>query len=172
MSSEDQENYREQILSVRNHCMTSMLLCLDKQQRLVFVLGAIFNVKSPVAARILGVTATNFRQQLSRAKQDLFQFMNNRCGLINSSNPCRCSKKAKGMVLEGKVSSESRTLIPSVTKSIQAIASINNHKLDELMEGKYFSLFRSMPYEDFNDADKLIESLIFDADLKKLFHLN
>jgi hypothetical protein len=40
------------------------------------------------------------------------------------------------------------------------------------MEGKYFSLFRSMPYEDYDEADKLVEALVFDADVKRLFHLN
>jgi hypothetical protein len=40
------------------------------------------------------VSPANFRQLLSRARHDLYQFMNNKCGLVNQSNPCRCARKA------------------------------------------------------------------------------
>lgn len=97
MTEEEHRNHSDAIVDTRNRCMTSMLLCLNRQQRMVFILGAIFNVKSHHACRLLSISAESFRQQLARAKADLFQFMDNKCGLINPNNPCRCAKKQKGL---------------------------------------------------------------------------
>ena len=43
----------------------------------------------------------NFRQLLSLARRDLFQFMNDKCGLVNRANPCRCARKASGFMRNG-----------------------------------------------------------------------
>ncbi len=49
-------------------CTTGMLLCLDREQRLTFILGAIFDVSDTVAAEVLEITPDNFRQRLARAR--------------------------------------------------------------------------------------------------------
>jgi len=74
-------------------CTTGMLLCLDRAQRLAYILGEIFGVTDAVAAEVLEVTCENFRQRLARARRDLRNFMNDKCGLVNRANPCRCAKK-------------------------------------------------------------------------------
>jgi hypothetical protein len=48
-----------------------MLLCLDREQRLVYVLGEIFDVTDVVGAEILEITPENFRQRLARTRRDL-----------------------------------------------------------------------------------------------------
>src|ERR1700746_3455030 len=69
-------------------CTSGMLLCLDREQRLTYILGAIFGVSDAIGADLLEITAENFRQRLTRARRDLRNFMNDKCGLINKSNPC------------------------------------------------------------------------------------
>jgi RNA polymerase sigma factor (sigma-70 family) len=98
MTKEEQAIYSRQIIDVRNRCMASTLLCLDRQQRMILILGSVFGLRSTVAAPLLGISPENFRKQLSRAKADLFQFMDNKCGLMNPANPCRCYKKTKGFI--------------------------------------------------------------------------
>ena len=44
-------------------CTLGMLLCLDREQRLTFILGAIFEVSDTVAAEVLEITPDNFRQR-------------------------------------------------------------------------------------------------------------
>jgi hypothetical protein len=56
-----------------------MLLCLDREQRLTFILGAIFEVSDTVGAEVLEITPDNFRQRLARARRDLRNFMNDKC---------------------------------------------------------------------------------------------
>ena len=172
MGMEEQLEYSDYITSVRDNCMSSMLLCLDKQQRVIFVLGGVFNLKSTVAAPLLDITPENFRKQLSRAKADLFQFMDNKCGLMNPANPCRCCKKAKGFIKEGSVDVNTNTFRREYIESVKSVSVEKNLELDELMEHKYMQFFTSQVYEDTRVGDKLIETLLFDPDIKKLFHLN
>jgi RNA polymerase sigma factor (sigma-70 family) len=171
MSAEEQLARRAEIRAIRDLCMTGTLLCLDRQQRIVFILGSIFNVSSTVAAEILDISPANFRKQLSRAKADLFQFMEDKCGLMNPNNPCRCYKKTKGFIREGKVDALVQRFIPKVTETIDSVVGRKNEELDALMEGKYLSLFRSQPYHEENIADNLVKKLLVDEDVRKLFQL-
>ena len=82
-------------------CITAMLMCLDRRQRLAFILGEVLAESSEVGGAALGESAANFRQLLSRARQDLYQFMNDKCGLVNQANPCRCARKADGFMRNG-----------------------------------------------------------------------
>ncbi|HEX2536628.1 MAG TPA: RNA polymerase sigma factor [Chitinophagaceae bacterium] len=168
----EMEAYEAQITATRNMCMTSMLLCLDRQQRIVFILGAIFKVKSTAAARILEISPESFRQQLTRAKKELFQFMDNQCGLINPENPCRCSKKTKGFMQEGKVDMGTGSFKGEVLQQIRSQVEVKNEKLTELMEGKYLQFFRRQPYEKSVTGDHLVRSLILDPAIMQLFQLN
>src|SRR5229473_5758860 len=87
-------------------CTSGMLLCLDRVQRLSYILGSIFEVSDTVAAEVLEITPENFRQRLARARRDLRNFMNNKCGLVNQANPCRCAKKTRGFIQAGHVDPE------------------------------------------------------------------
>jgi hypothetical protein len=93
-------------------CTSGMLLCLDREQRLTFVLGAIFEVSDTVAAEVLGITPDNFPQRLARARRDLRNFMNDKYGLVNQANRCRCAKKTRGFIQAGYVDPENLLFVP------------------------------------------------------------
>ena len=46
---------------------SGMLLCLDREQHLTYILGQIFWVTDIVAAEVLEITCASFRQRLARA---------------------------------------------------------------------------------------------------------
>jgi len=172
LTEDEKHQFDSAVAETRNRCMSSMLLCLDRSQRMVFVLCAIFGVKSSEGAALLGISADNFRQQLSRAKQDLFEFMDNKCGLVNPANPCRCSKKAKGFIKEGKIDPQTLSFNVKHQQQIEAEAADRNDQLDRLIDQKYLAFFRQQPYHDKDVTSKLMQSLLLDDDLKKVFHLN
>jgi len=172
MSAEEHKKHHDEITFIRNNCMTSMLLCLDRQQRIIFILGAIFNIKSHNASQLLNITAENFRQQLSRAKADLFQFMENKCGLMNPNNPCRCAKKTKGFIKDGLIDKSRLQFKPEVVTEIKQIALESNTELDNLIEGKYLSFFRQQPYERKDITKELVKTILFNKEIIKLFKLN
>jgi RNA polymerase sigma factor (sigma-70 family) len=91
------------IEELRLRCTAGMLMCLDREQRLIFILGALFEVSHQLGAEILEITPGNFRVRLHRARTELYNWMNQRCGLVNKANPCRCAKKTHRYVRDGLV---------------------------------------------------------------------
>ncbi|NRA66094.1 MAG: RNA polymerase sigma factor [Pseudobacteriovorax sp.] len=123
-------------------CMMGMLLCLDRQQRLVYVLGEILSIESKVAAEILEVSPENFRKLLQRARKHIVSFMEDKCGLINKSNPCRCSKKTKGFIKEGWVDPLNLKFTDTRLKTIKEMIDAKNDDLSRL-EKQYMEHFQS-----------------------------
>jgi RNA polymerase sigma factor (sigma-70 family) len=109
-------------------CTTGMLLCLDRKQRLIFVLAEIFGVSDTVGSEILEISVDNFRQSLSRVRRDLYQFMNNQCGLTNSNNPCRCHKKTKGFIDAGHVDPNKMMFASHRLREIRSVAASDIEK--------------------------------------------
>jgi RNA polymerase sigma factor (sigma-70 family) len=78
-------------------CTQSMLMALDREQRLVYVIDTVFDLDSEEAAAIVGVTAPAYRQRLSRARARLQSFMARSCGLCNPQAACRCERQLPAM---------------------------------------------------------------------------
>ncbi|WP_373652169.1 RNA polymerase sigma factor [Schlesneria sp. DSM 10557] len=127
-------------------CTTGMLLCLDRHERLVFTLGEIFGVSDQVGGEILELTPANFRQCLSRARRDLYHFMNRQCGLVNASNPCRCPKKTRGFIEAGHVDPHRLQFVPFRAQQIRDAADATAQVIDSAVEQQSAELFRSQPF--------------------------
>lgn len=125
-------------------CITAMLMCLDRRQRLAFVLGEVFGVTSGQGAEIMEVSPANFRQLLGRARQDLYQFMQNKCGLVNTANPCRCTKKAGAFMRNGWLDPDRRQF---TTERLVAVREVASDRLDELQVAQrlYAEVYRDTP---------------------------
>jgi RNA polymerase sigma factor (sigma-70 family) len=75
-------------------CTQGMLMCLDREHRLAFVLGEILELAGDEAAAISGAEPAAFRKRLQRARERLDEFMGGRCGVANPDNACRCARQA------------------------------------------------------------------------------
>lgn len=78
---------------VKVSCTQGLLLCLDTSHRLVYILGDVLELSSEEGARVLSITPDNFRQQLARSRKKVRNFLQKKCGLVDSKNPCRCIRK-------------------------------------------------------------------------------
>jgi RNA polymerase sigma factor (sigma-70 family) len=136
-------------------CITAMLMCLDRRQRLVFVLGEIFGVTGEQGAEIMDLSAANFRQLLTRARHDLYQFMQNKCGLVNAANPCRCTKKATAFMRHGWLDPHRRQFTPDRLATVRDAAP---DRLGELhgLQRTYAEIYRDAPL---TDAPKIVEKI-------------
>lgn len=74
-------------------CTQTMLLALDREQRLVYVLDVVFGLSSAEAAQVLEITAEAYRQRLSRARARLEGFVGATCGWANRDAPCTCERQ-------------------------------------------------------------------------------
>jgi RNA polymerase sigma factor (sigma-70 family) len=88
---------------VRIGCTQGMLLCLDREHRLIYILGEVFGVTSEIAGEILEISPAAFRKRLSRARQRLRAFMQGHCGLVNDAAPCRCARRVDHAIAIGRV---------------------------------------------------------------------
>ncbi len=88
---------------VRLSCTQAVLQCLDRDERITFVLGDIFELPSGDAAWILEVTPAAYRKRLERVRQRIRAFMNSTCGIVNPNAFCRCARRVGKAVELGRV---------------------------------------------------------------------
>ncbi len=132
---------------VKISCMFGMLLCLDRELRLVYTLGGLMGVSDAVGSEIMEISKDNFRQKLSRARKDLHNFMNNKCGLVNKSNPCRCSKKTKALIEVGYVNPDNLRFTRSLYYRMDKMAEEKTNEFTDILDNECNQLFRTHPYE-------------------------
>ena len=171
LNPEEKLSLQEEVEDARIGCMTGMLLCLDRKQRLVFILGEIFEVKSPLGAELLEISPDNFRKILNRARKDLYNFMNKKCGLLNLNNPCRCPKKSKGFILAGWVQPGKLQFQADFLQKLSDLSLEKANACDSLIEEKYGTLFKDSPYYDRDNSEEMIAGLTKDRELKEIFDL-
>jgi RNA polymerase sigma factor (sigma-70 family) len=63
------------IEEVGSFCMMGMFLCLDHEQRLIFILGEIFGANDGMGSKVFGISKVNFRKKLSRARKLIYGFV-------------------------------------------------------------------------------------------------
>lgn len=80
-------------LELRLRCTEAMLLSLDREHRMAYVLGDILNLSGEEAALVLDLAEPAFRKRLSRARERLYAFMRDRCSVYREDNPCRCDRQ-------------------------------------------------------------------------------
>ncbi len=153
-------------------CTTGMLLCLDRKQRIIFVLAEMFGVSDTVGSELLNISPDNFRQSLSRARRDLYQFMHNQCGLINTNNPCRCYKKTKGFIDAGHVDPNSMTFSSLRLSSIRSVAADAQSHIDGIVDRQYAEVFRDHPFLKPNDQVLWLRKVLELPELREKLHLN
>ena len=127
-------------------CTKAMLLCLDQRQRLVFILGELFGVKSELGAELMDLSPSNFRQLLTRARHDLYNYMNKKCGLINQANPCRCARKTRSFVERGYIDPNRRQFTRERLEQISALAPSRADEIDSLIDQQHATVFREQPF--------------------------
>src|SRR6478736_253370 len=105
---------------LRLRCTEAMILCLDRELRIAYILGDVFELSGEEAADVLEVEAAAFRKRLSRARSRLHEFMRHWCGLYDSDNPCRCAGQVDAMVARGLLSSSDLYLSGQKTRPNRA----------------------------------------------------
>lgn len=74
-------------------CTQNMLMSLDREQRLVYVLDTVFGLSSADAAQVLDTTPAAYRQRLARTRARMENFVTTTCGLARSDAACHCHKQ-------------------------------------------------------------------------------
>jgi RNA polymerase sigma factor (sigma-70 family) len=164
--------FKETIEEVKLSCMSGMLLCLDREQRLIYILGEVFRIEHRLASEILEISPDNFRQKLTRARRDLYNFMNNQCGLVNKANPCRCPKKTKGLMQIGVVDPEHLQFNAHYVKRIQDLIPERAVKMLNTYEEHYQRLFVEHPFHVSTKSARIVDDILNNETIREIFDLD
>lgn len=147
------------IAEARIGCTSGMLLCLDREQRLIFILGSIFGVSDAVGAELLELSRDNFRQRLARARRDLQNFMQDKCGLVNTANPCRCAKKTRGFIAAGHIDPNNLRFARERVTHVRDVAARAGAEITGLNEA-YAEIYRDHPFQNSPDFVARLRELL------------
>lgn len=168
----EQEEKEREIREMNLACMSGMLLCLTRDQRMVYILGELFNADHTVGSEILGISKQNFRVRLSRARKDLFQFMNHKCGLVNKANPCRCYKKVTVVMESKRIDSKNLLFNREEYSNFQEYISKDADEALSIVEDQYRQLHDRLPFKKDFDRKTFLDEVISDEKVVRLFNLN
>ncbi len=160
------------IEEVKVSCMFGMLLCLNREQRMIYILGGIFGVTDSVGSEIMEISRDNFRQKLSRARKELNNFMNDKCGLVHPDNPCHCAKKTKALIDSGYVNPEKLKFNRNYYNQVRQAVSPKLTVLDNLLDEKCNQLFVSHPFQEAPDFVLGLRNILDKKEFKELFNFN
>lgn len=156
------------IEETRSRCLFGMLLCLNREQRLAFILGGVFGADSHIGADIMEISTTNFRKKLSRARQDINGFMTNKCGLMNPENSCRCTRKANAAIAAGYVDPKARVFSSEHLAKVQEVVARCTQSIDMAISMRCEKMFREHPYAETVDYNLLMEKIMTQEAFKEL----
>jgi RNA polymerase sigma factor (sigma-70 family) len=129
-------------------CTQGMLLCLDRQHRMAYILGEVLEFSSDDAAEVCEITAAAFRKRLQRARARIQGFMSSHCGLLDPANPCRCRRRVGAAIAHGRVDPED-LLFADRVQTLKA------HMVRFTDAG---AIFRSHP--ELRSADRLVDAVL------------
>ncbi len=148
-------------------CTSGLLLCLDEEQRLIYILGEIFGVTDVVGSELLEISRDNYRQKLARARRDLHSFMQGQCGLVNTANPCRCHRKAQGFIRAGYIDPAKLVFAAERVTHVREVAVKTLEGLERL-DADYAEIFRAHPFHQSPDFVTSVRNLLQKGDVKAI----
>jgi RNA polymerase sigma factor (sigma-70 family) len=172
LSQEEKLEKEEVTKEIRLTCLSGMLLCLTKEQRMIFIIGELFRADHVIGAEIMEISKANFRMKLSKARKDLINFMKNKCGLIDKSNPCRCHKKVtvsiEAQIIDAKNLLYNRKEFSTFRAQLEQDA---NYLVDE-SEIKYMELHGNHSFKTRFDKKEFLTQLLEENAWKNRLNLN
>lgn len=132
MSEMQKSLYVEQ---VKNGCLSGLLRCLSLQQRLVFVLHVLLGLPVVQVAAVIEKSDNATRILISRARQNIREFLCANCSLYNYANPCRCENLINFSLKQGWIGANEPGSFSKTEKEIKDFKTeLNLYKT--LSEGK------------------------------------
>lgn len=172
LNAQEEAEYEELSKELRYRCLSGMIMCLTREQRLLFIVGETFGVDHNLGAEIFNLSKSNYRVKLHRARKDLINFMQQKCGLMNPENPCRCPKKAKTMHVNGYLAKDQQVFNVGYKTKVADYVEANHEIVADLVDHKLLRLLRDIPAKDDLDKETVIDEILGDNELLSYFELD
>ena len=148
---------------LRLRCTEAMILCLDRELRIAYLLGDIFELSGQDAAMVLDIEPATYRKRLSRARRQLYGFMRSWCGVFDPANPCRCSRQVACAIERGIVD---RSELAFAAHPVRPPRAAVERATDELTG--LFRVAQTLRHPDYRAPDALVETIRSLLDARRL----
>jgi len=74
-------------------CTEGMLLSLDRDHRIAWILDEVFGLNSEQAGEVLEIDPAAFRKRVQRSRERLGAWMDANCGLVGVKTRCHCRRQ-------------------------------------------------------------------------------
>ncbi len=155
------------------NCVMATLICLNRTQRVVIILGVIFNINSNMGAELLHMTSANFRKILSRSRSKLKRFMGQTCSLVNKKAKCKCRLKISGLVEQGY--RDPKHLVYAGMGYSRLVKEVISGRVSKFMNRYFYrfnNLFQSQPFWQGPDIKKWLSDTIKSREFSDIFNLD
>ncbi|MBI1224544.1 MAG: sigma-70 family RNA polymerase sigma factor [Bacteroidetes bacterium] len=170
-SEQEQADWSDSFEEVKISCTAGMLMCLDREQRITYILGEVFKINHRTAAEVLEISPDNYRQRLTRARADLHSWMLKKCGLVNPAAPCRCPKKTRAFMEAGYVDPENLLFNAHYTRRIREAVEDECEESFDLIDKIAGEVFESHPYREQPGAAQVVEAVLNNDEVRRLFRI-
>lgn len=150
----------DEIEEVRIMCSTAMLMCLNREQRLLYIIGEVFEADHQLGAELFETTPANYRVKLHRAKTELLNFVSGKCGLVNPKNPCRCPKKTRLLVEKGVIDKQNLKFYKDFETKIKDLVSAQKNEISDEIQLNLKTLFTDSPFQIKKELDNLLSEIV------------
>jgi RNA polymerase sigma factor (sigma-70 family) len=157
---EEVEISEPEIEEVRVMCSTAMLMCLNRESRLIYIIGEVFGTDHRLGAEMFDLTPANFRVKLHRAKADLLNYVSGKCGIVNPLNPCRCPKKTRMMIQAGMVDKNTLRFNTHFVNKVSDWVAENRETVSDQVQLTMKELFADSPYQIRKELDALVGQIV------------
>ena len=169
LNQEEKMVLKEAVIEAKLSCMSGMLMCLNREQRLFYIMGDVFKIGHNMGSEIFNISPDAYRKKISRARKDLFKFMDDQCSLVNKNNPCTCEKKTKGFIKLGYVNPDNLLFNKDYKQSIYEQLLEKEAALSSAREAVQTRLFQEHPYEE--QPEQILNEIISSHQLNTLLRL-
>ncbi|MBP1710288.1 MAG: polymerase, sigma subunit, family [Deltaproteobacteria bacterium] len=157
---------------LKTGCMLGMLMCLNRNERLAFLVGAVFAVTDAVGAELLQVSKASFRKLLSRSRRKVHSYMNGVCGHANKSNPCRCENKLKTFLDLGMIQPGETRFCQPGCPTVKDVVIERLNVFDKSYYSPFLELFVQQPFYDPPDMTAWLRDTIKKDEFRQLFNIH
>lgn len=135
-------------------CARALLLCLDADHRLAYVLGEVMSLDGAEAAAICAVTPQAYRKRLSRSRELVREALSKHCGIVEASAACRCHRRLHRARELGRLSdsqevdvdvSRLREVVHEMTELSLRVSEYHQAEPDALVSSELAARIRELP---------------------------
>ncbi|MHB8137636.1 MAG: RNA polymerase sigma factor [Smithellaceae bacterium] len=162
---------KEFIDETKNYCTLCILLCLNRMERIVLILGAIFEVTDRIGAEICDISQANFRKILSRSRKKVAEYFQRNCSLFDEHNPCKCSEQVSYLINLGLIKPGDMNI---KRNSLGAIRTVVGKTITDIEDSysKFLTLYQDQPFFKGPDMVIWLKELLKRNNMNEIFIKN